>query len=79
MIWGSAYSSSKFYKIVFQRVDAHPIFKWVWKSRCTNWVKFFAWLVLVDRQKPDQCSRGGISWVKMRSPVLCAPLVQKRT
>jgi hypothetical protein len=49
MIWGSAYSSSKFYKIVFQSVDAHPIFKWVWKSRCTNRVKFFAWLVLVDR------------------------------
>jgi len=49
MIWGSAYSSSKFYKTVFQSIDAHPIFKWVWKSRCTNRVKFFAWLVLVDR------------------------------
>jgi len=49
MIWGSAYSSSKFYKTVFQSIDAHPIFKWVWKSRCTNWVKFFAWLILVDR------------------------------
>jgi hypothetical protein len=49
MIWGSAYSSSKFYKTVFQSVDAHPIFKWVWKSKCTNRVKFFAWLVPVDR------------------------------
>jgi hypothetical protein len=29
-------------------VDAHPIYKIVWKSSCTP-RKFFAWLVLVDR------------------------------
>lgn len=30
-------------------MEANPIFKVVWKSRCTPRVKFFAWLVLVDR------------------------------
>jgi len=30
-------------------MDTHPIFKIIWKSRCTPRVKFFAWLVLVDR------------------------------
>jgi hypothetical protein len=30
-------------------VEAHPVFKIVWKSRCTPRNKFFAWLILVDR------------------------------
>jgi hypothetical protein len=79
MIWGLAYSSSKFYKTVFQSVDAHPIFNWVWKSRCTNRVKLFAWLVLVDRLNTRSMLKRRHHLVKMRSPVLCAPLVQKRT
>lgn len=48
--WGSiTYSSSKFYKTVFQNIPAHPAFSWVWKSKCTPRVKFFAWLIVVDR------------------------------
>lgn len=48
--WGSStYSSRKFYKMVFQNVPAHPVFQWLWKSMCTLRVKFFAWLVLIDR------------------------------
>lgn len=48
--WGNGtYSSSRFYKMVFQNMPAHPIFTWMWKSKCTPRVKFFAWLILVDR------------------------------
>jgi hypothetical protein len=34
---------------VFSAMEAHPIFKMVWRSRCTPRIKFFAWLILVDR------------------------------
>lgn len=48
-IWGSKYTSNKFYKHAFRGVEAHPIYKKIWKSRCTPRIKFFAWLILVDR------------------------------
>lgn len=48
--WGSSkYSSKKLYKLAFNNMPAHPIFKWLWKSKCTSRIKFFAWMVLVDR------------------------------
>jgi hypothetical protein len=50
LAWGSnTYSSSRLYKLAFQGLDTHPIFAWVWKSRCMNRIKFFAWLILMDR------------------------------
>lgn len=48
-IWGSKYSSHRYYSYVFSSVDAHPIYKVIWRSRCTPRIKFFAWLILVDR------------------------------
>jgi len=48
-VWGNTYTSRSFYSQVFKNMDTHPIFKIIWKSRCTPRVKFFAWLVLVDR------------------------------
>lgn len=48
-IWGNAYTSQRFYSQAFANLAAHPIFRMIWKSRCTPRVKFFAWLVLVDR------------------------------
>jgi hypothetical protein len=48
-IWGSQqYSSRKFYSRVFAAQNVHQSFSWVWKSKCTH-LKFFAWLLLVDR------------------------------
>lgn len=48
--WGNTtYSSSRFYKLAFHNLPAHPVFVWMWKSKCTSRVKFLAWLVLVDR------------------------------
>jgi hypothetical protein len=47
--WGNSYTSRRFYSYIFSNVEAHPIFQAVWRSRCTPQVKFFAWLILVDR------------------------------
>jgi hypothetical protein len=47
-IWGNTYTSRRYYSHVFSGIEAHPIFKVVWKSRCNPRVKFFAWLILVD-------------------------------
>lgn len=51
-IWGNGtYSSQKLYKMAYQsqNIDTHPAFKWLWKAGCTPRIKFFGWLVLVDR------------------------------
>jgi len=48
-IWGDKYSSKRFYSYAFKELDAHPIFKIIWKCKCSPRVKFFAWLILVDR------------------------------
>jgi hypothetical protein len=48
-VWGNTYTSHRLYYEVFKYVDAHPAFKIIWKSRCTLRIKFFAWLILVDR------------------------------
>jgi hypothetical protein len=49
-IWGNnSYTSQRLYKLAFANSDAHPAFKWIWKAKCTPRIKFFAWLVLVDR------------------------------
>jgi len=32
-----------------QQVDAHPIFARLWKSKCTPRIKFFGWLIMIDR------------------------------
>ena len=41
-------TSCKFYRHVYDIVQAHPFYKILWKSRCIPRIKFFAWLVLVD-------------------------------
>ena len=35
--------------MVFQNHHPSPIFKKIWKSKCTRRLKFFAWLHFVDR------------------------------
>jgi hypothetical protein len=56
--WGNnKYSSRKFYQLAFQQLEAHPIFTWLWKSGCTPRVKFFGWLILVDRLNTETMLR----------------------
>jgi len=49
-IWGQQYSSRKFYSHVYRDLETHPcIYRLIWKCRCTQRLKFFAWLIVVDR------------------------------
>lgn len=43
------YSSRKYYKSVFSNLPASPIYKKMCHSKCTPRMKFFMWLVVVDR------------------------------
>lgn len=35
LIWGTSYSSRRFYTFAFSGIEAHPYYKILWKSRCT--------------------------------------------
>jgi len=48
-LWGINFSARKYYEHIYGTLEAHPIFQQIHKSRCTPRVKFFVWLVLVDR------------------------------
>ena len=49
-IWGNnSYSSQRLYKLSFANSEAHPAYNWIWKANCTPRIKFFPWVVLVDR------------------------------
>jgi hypothetical protein len=47
--WGGTYTSSQYYQFCFRDSNPHISICWLWKSKCTPRVKFFGWLVLVDR------------------------------
>lgn len=48
--WGSSmYSSAKLCKLAFLTMQTPAVFHLVWKSKVTPRVKFFAWLILLDR------------------------------
>jgi hypothetical protein len=50
LAWGSTnYSSRRYYQMVFVNLHVHPVFKSVWISKCIPRIKFFIWLVLIDR------------------------------
>jgi hypothetical protein len=49
-IWGNKiYSSSKFYNLPYKNVQPSAPFIWVWDSRCSNKLRVFSWLLLMDR------------------------------
>jgi hypothetical protein len=48
-IWGnSTYSSTKLYHYTFKNVNPPKPFLWILESRCSNKLKVFAWLLLMD-------------------------------
>lgn len=48
--WGNdRYAANKLYKMAFASTPAPPIFRLAWKSKITPRIKFFAWLILLDR------------------------------
>lgn len=46
---GNSTTSKRFCLLGFSHMNVPPTFKWMWKSKCIPRLKFFAWLVLVDR------------------------------
>ena len=49
-IWGQQrFSSSKYYHYQFQNVQPERSVIWIWKTKCVPKIKFFGWLLLVDR------------------------------
>lgn len=48
--WGnSLYKAASLYKLAFLTMQSPPTFRLVWKSKVTPRIKFFAWLILLDR------------------------------
>lgn len=51
-IWGQHnYSSHKYYLFQFQNVFPEKSAVWIWKSKCVPKIKFFGWLLLIDKIK----------------------------
>jgi hypothetical protein len=49
-VWGSnRYSSKQFYGLPFKSIRAPSPFLWIWKSRCSNKLRTFSWLLHMDR------------------------------
>jgi hypothetical protein len=52
-VWGNKesemFKSSEYYKFCFRDVHVDEVFAWIWKSKCTNKWRVFAWLLLADR------------------------------
>jgi hypothetical protein len=48
-IWGkNRYTSAKFYHFPY-RNEPPPPFIWIWDSKCSNKLRVFVWLLLMDR------------------------------
>jgi hypothetical protein len=43
------YSSSKFYNLRYSNIQPPKPFIWIWSSKCSNKIKVFGWLILMDR------------------------------
>ena len=49
-IWGSSkYSSKSFCSHIYRDFQPPSPFLWIWKSRCSNKLRVFSWLLLMDR------------------------------
>jgi hypothetical protein len=48
--WGNGtYTAAKLYKLAFLNAQTPAVFRMIWKSKVTPRLKFFAWLILLDR------------------------------
>jgi hypothetical protein len=49
-IWDNPiYTSSRFYRCIFSGYQAEQTFFWLYQTKCTPRLKFFTWLLIVDR------------------------------
>jgi hypothetical protein len=71
--WGNNYTSRQYYQFCFRELQPHISFLWLWKSKCTPRVKFFGWLILVDRLNTrDMLRRRHFNLTSGYSCLLCA-------
>lgn len=50
--WGTAsYTSSKFYNYTLRQIQPPQPFLWIWDSKCSNKLRVFVWLLLMDRHE----------------------------
>lgn len=72
-IWGNAFfSSSKAYKSLIGHRNTHPVYDWLWKSRCQKKHKVFFWLVLKDRLSTRDIMRRKHMVMPSYNCVLCS-------
>jgi hypothetical protein len=49
-IWGnSKYTAARFYHHTFKHFHPPNLFIWLWDSKCSNKIRVFAWLLMMDR------------------------------
>jgi hypothetical protein len=89
--WGNSYTSTKLYHFPYR--NFHPpkpfIWIWLWDSKCSNKLRVFVWLLLMDRlntsllkRKKNQSTRQQLRLCSMLRqprrnsppPLLCMPL-----
>jgi hypothetical protein len=48
--WGNTtYTASRFYHLTFKNLQPPRPFVWIWNSKCSNKIKVFTWLLMMDR------------------------------
>jgi hypothetical protein len=58
-IWGDdKYTSSKFYNFPYKNVQPPSPFIWIWNSSCSNKIKIFTYLLLMDRLNARNILKG---------------------
>ena len=78
-IWGSSlFSSSKAYKALVGKTEAHQSFNWLCKSFCQpNTQSFFCWLLLQDRLSTRNILRRKNMVLENCNCVLCSSQVEE--
>jgi hypothetical protein len=46
---GHSYTPSKFYHLPYKSINPPSSFVWIWGSKCSNKLKVFSWLLMMDR------------------------------
>ena len=75
----TSYSSAKVYKELIIHQNVHPVFKWLWKSKCQPKHKVFGWLLLKDRLSTRNLLRRRNMALDNHNCVLCQLNVEETT
>jgi len=77
-IWGSnIFASAKVYKLLIGHQEIHPVFKWLWKSRCQPKHRVFFWPLINDRLSTRNILRRRHMQLDSYNCDLCNSLVEE--